>query len=185
MVLYTKNIISLSPVFRPCLYLLSLHEILKCWCKKKNYSALAEWLSWLEHRSIWQGCRFNPQSEHTQESASECMDKCGNRLIFLSLPPSLCLPLPSPLSLTSLTHSINVFIKRKMYSAFTLWSMIFVSYLRKLFLYLSVIKIYIHLILLFIEFIGESLVNKIIQVSGSQFHNTPSAQYIVCSPHFV
>ena len=35
---------------------------------------------------------------------------------------------------------------------------------------------------LFIEFIGVILVNKIIQVSGAQFHNTSSVPCIVCSP---
>ena len=34
---------------------------------------------------------------------------------------------------------------------------------------------------LFIEFIGVTLVNKIIQVSGAQFYNTSSVHCIVCS----
>ena len=34
----------------------------------------------------------------------------------------------------------------------------------------------------FIEFIGVILVNKIIQVSGVHFYNTPSVYCIVCSP---
>ena len=35
---------------------------------------------------------------------------------------------------------------------------------------------------LFIEFIGMTLVNKIIQVSGAQFHNTSSVYCIACLP---
>ena len=35
---------------------------------------------------------------------------------------------------------------------------------------------------LFIEFIGVTLVNKIIQVSGVQFYNTSSVHCIMCSP---
>ena len=34
----------------------------------------------------------------------------------------------------------------------------------------------------FIEFIGATLVNKIIQVSGAQFYNTSSVHCVVCSP---
>ena len=39
-----------------------------------------------------------------------------------------------------------------------------------------------HFFFLFIEFIGVTLVNKIIQVSGTRFHNTSSVHCIVCSP---
>ena len=35
---------------------------------------------------------------------------------------------------------------------------------------------------LFIKFIGVTLVNKIIQVSGAQFHNTSFVHWTVCSP---
>ena len=35
---------------------------------------------------------------------------------------------------------------------------------------------------LFIEFIGVTLVNKVIQVAGAQFHNTSSVPCTVCSP---
>ncbi|KAF6125190.1 hypothetical protein HJG60_009715 [Phyllostomus discolor] len=35
---------------------------------------------------------------------------------------------------------------------------------------------------LFIEFIGVTLVNKMIQVSGAQFHSTSSVHCVVCSP---
>ena len=35
---------------------------------------------------------------------------------------------------------------------------------------------------IFTEFIGVTLVNKIIQVAGTQFHNTSSVQCIMCSP---
>ena len=35
---------------------------------------------------------------------------------------------------------------------------------------------------IFTEFIGVTLVNKIIQVAGTQFHNTSSVHCIVCSP---
>ena len=41
----------------------------------------------------------------------------------------------------------------------------------------SLRKVIIRAFFLFIEFIGMTLVNKIIQVSGTQFHNTSSVSY--------
>ena len=39
-----------------------------------------------------------------------------------------------------------------------------------------------HLFFLFFGFIGVTLANKIIQVSGAQFHNTSSVHCMACSP---
>ena len=48
--------------------------------------------------------------------------------------------------------------------------------------YYSRLRSSILLFFLFIEFIGVTLVNKIIQVSDTQFYNTSSVHGIVCSP---
>lgn len=70
-------------------------------------------LSWLEHLpnmpKLWvQSSEINPRSGHIQGSTNECINKCNNESMFLSLILSPLSLFPSPLPLSFSSQSVNL-----------------------------------------------------------------------------
>ena len=53
---------------------------------------VVQWSEPLPPPPIRQGCGFDPQSGHIQESTNECISKWNNKSMFLSLSLLLCIP---------------------------------------------------------------------------------------------